>query len=104
MSLKHQYQERIFWIFITSLSLFVGVFILLPPIAQDPSYHDFADQRKLWGIPNFMDVASNLSFLGIGIYGVLTLLIKDKKTQVIFLNDNEQSSYFIFFIGLIFVG
>ena len=32
---------------------------LLPPIAQDPSYHQFADQRTLLGISNFWNVVSN---------------------------------------------
>jgi hypothetical protein len=30
----------------------VAVLLLLPPIAQDPAYHDFADRRGLLGIPN----------------------------------------------------
>jgi hypothetical protein len=30
----------------------------LPPIAQDQSYHDFADQRTILGIPHFWHVVS----------------------------------------------
>jgi len=41
-----------------------------PPIAQDPAYHAFADQRELAGIPNFWNVASNLPFLLVGALGV----------------------------------
>jgi hypothetical protein len=41
------------------------------PIPQDQSYHAFVDQRELWGIPNFLDVVSNLPFLLVGIAGLL---------------------------------
>lgn len=39
------------------------------PISQDPEYHNFADQRSFLGIPNFLDVVSNLPFLLVGILG-----------------------------------
>jgi hypothetical protein len=32
----------------------------LPPLLQDQAYHQFADQRELFGIPNFWNVVSNL--------------------------------------------
>lgn len=38
----------------------------LPPIAQDPTYHEFADRRGLLGIPNIFNVATNLAFLIVG--------------------------------------
>jgi hypothetical protein len=40
------------------------------PFGQDPKYHDFADRRVFFGIPNFFDVISNLAFLFVGIAGV----------------------------------
>lgn len=42
----------------------------LAPIAQDSGYHSFADTRKLFGIPNFFDVVTNLPFLLVGLLGV----------------------------------
>lgn len=45
----------------------------LPEIPQDPTYHNFADQRALWGIPNFGDVASNAAFLVVGGLGLAAL-------------------------------
>jgi hypothetical protein len=41
------------------------------PIPQDPSYHQFADRRTLFGIANFGDVASNALFCLVGGWGVL---------------------------------
>ena len=40
------------------------------PFGQDPNYHDFADRRTFFGIPNFFDVTSNLAFLLVGIAGL----------------------------------
>ena len=38
----------------------------LPPLLQDQTYHQFADQRELFGIPNFWNVISNLPFVAVG--------------------------------------
>jgi hypothetical protein len=50
-----------------------GVFavFLLDPIPQDPAYHAFADSRQIFGVPNFWNVATNLPFLFVGLWGVL---------------------------------
>jgi hypothetical protein len=44
---------------------------LVPPVSQDPTYHDFADARTVGGIPNFWNVVSNFGYLMVGIYGLL---------------------------------
>src|SRR3954464_2783902 len=49
----------------------LAAMLLLPPIPQDQSYHQFADQRTLLGIPNFWNVISNLPFVVIGGIGLL---------------------------------
>jgi hypothetical protein len=41
----------------------------LPPLLQDQAYHQFADQRELFGIPNFWNVVSNLPFVAVGAVG-----------------------------------
>jgi len=46
---------------------------LLRPLLQDQGYHEFADQRALFGIPNFWNVVSNLPFVAIGVAGLLRL-------------------------------
>ena len=52
-----------------ALCAVVGVF-LLPPIPQDPAFHQFADDRTIFTIPNFYNVMSNLPFLVLGIIGL----------------------------------
>jgi hypothetical protein len=58
--------------------------LLLPPIPQDQSYHQFADQRTIFGIPNFWNVISNLPFLAVGALG-LRRFRDDPATVVFFL-------------------
>jgi len=55
------------------LATILAVFGLLDPIAQDLSYHRFADQRFAYGIPRFHDPISNPAFLASGLFGLLTL-------------------------------
>ena len=57
--------------------------LLLPPIAQDQNYHQFADQRKLLGIPNFWNVFSNLPFIAVGVAG-LRQFYRQPATAVLF--------------------
>ena len=51
--------------------LILAVLYFLGPISQPASYHDFADQRVLWQVPNYGDVASNLAYLIFGIIGLI---------------------------------
>jgi len=45
----------------------------LPRLAQDPSYHDFADQRAFLGVPRFADTVSNLPLFAAGVAGLALL-------------------------------
>ncbi len=53
----------------------VVALLFVPPIPQDPAYHNFADHRAFLGIPNFLDVVSNLPFVVVGVLG-LTLVAR----------------------------
>lgn len=44
-----------------------------PAVAQHPHYHEFADQRRWWGLPHAMDLLSNLPFAIGGVGGWLAL-------------------------------
>ena len=41
-----------------------------PPIPQDPAYHVMADRRPLLGIPNALNVLSNIPFAVAGVLGL----------------------------------
>lgn len=70
-----------------------------PPLAQDPTYHDFADQRRLLGIPNFWNVLSNVPFAVIGGLGCWWLR-HEPRPPAAFQNPGERAAYFVFFLGV----
>ena len=49
------------------------VLILVPPIAQDPAFHNFSAQKKFLGIPHFWNVITNIPFLALGIMGLVKI-------------------------------
>lgn len=73
------------------------IILLLKPLPQDMSYHYFADQRTILGIPHFMDVFSNLLFVLVGVYGLLLLGKTTVQWQV-------KLMYAILFSGIILTG
>ena len=52
----------------------VAVVMAQPPIPQDPGYHQLADRRVLLGIPNALDVLSNVGFSVAGAVGLAATL------------------------------
>jgi hypothetical protein len=61
------------WRYVAFVVLIVGPLLWamnLDPIAQNTEYHSFADTREFFGIPNFLDVITNLPFLLIGLLGL----------------------------------
>ena len=55
------------WILLAAIALALA---LAGPIHLPPGYHHFADTRTLLGIPNAIDVLSNLAFLLAGFWGL----------------------------------
>ena len=68
----------------------------LEPIAQRAAYHDFADQRFLLGVPNLLDVASNIAFLIAGALGIALCAGRRPPRQV--------ASWTVFFIATVLTG
>ena len=78
----------------------IAVVFFLPRMAQDPAYHNFADQRSLLGIPNFLNVISNLPFAFVGVLGLRALLGKRTGATISFLDARERWPYVVFFLGV----
>jgi len=72
--------------------------LLLPPIPQPLAYHNFTDHRGWPGIPNFGDVASNLPFAIVGVWGLLVVLAPGRTK---FLDSRERWFYLVAFAALI---
>jgi len=47
-----------------------AVALSIPPIPQDPAYHLFADRRRMLGVPNALNVLSNVGFIVVGSLGL----------------------------------
>lgn len=73
----------------------IVVAILVDPIAQDPAYHRFADQRDILSITNCLNVLSNLPFAVIGALGIV--LINRHGTTVA---PSAKPAWRVFFIGI----
>jgi hypothetical protein len=85
------------WTILAFTALSIAAAFLLPAMPQPTEYHDFADQRQLFGIANFLDVASNAGFLLVGVAGLVVVL----KRRTPFEHNSERLPYAIFFVGLV---
>lgn len=57
------------------------VTLLLPPIPQWASYHAFCDDRPWLGIPNAANVLTNLPFVLIGAWGLLSRRVAEERWE-----------------------
>lgn len=83
------------YLILSCLALVLFVF-LVPPLAQDQLYHQFADQQTMLSIPNALNVVSNLAFFIVGLLGLAALLNQPDK----YCDKSVLPSYQLFFIGL----
>lgn len=72
----------------------------IDPIAQEPAYHHFADQRRIINIANFFNVLSSLPFVIIGIMGMRLVALRQATGGLAEL----QSIYLTFFVGVLLTG
>jgi len=80
------------------------IFILRTgPLPQPLSYHDFADNRVLMGIPHAGDVLTNLAFLAAGAWGLWSLA-QQKLIMRSFIDGRERTLYQWLFIGVLLTG
>lgn len=89
------------WVLVGVLALAAAGVLLVPPIPQDPAYHRFADGRALLGVPNALNVLSNVPFTVVGILGLAALL---GSRRVTFVDPVERRAYVVFFVGVLFTG
>ena len=83
------------WLLVALTLAFALAAVLVGPIPQPQSYHQFADCRTIFGITNFFNVASNIPFLIGGALG-LSLIWKGRGD---FIDQREQLPYLVFFLG-----
>jgi len=74
----------------------IAVFTL-PAVSQDPAYHQFADNRTFFNIPNFYNVISNIPFIIIGLFGLIHFF---KTETMMFANLARVTLY----TGVVLIG
>lgn len=89
------------WLFVFLSVATLLAAAILPSVAQPVEYHQFADQRIFFSIPNFFNVASNLAFLYSGIAG-LVFLLRSPETlnHSTFIQLSERWPYIFLFLSV----
>ncbi len=85
-------------ILVVAVAAAVAAVMAQAPIHQPLAYHDFADGRALLGVPNLLNVATNIPFLIVGLMGFALCL---RRRQ-----PDAPWSWITFFAGvtLVFLG
>lgn len=76
--------------------------ILAPRLPLGSNYHDFADKRTLLGLPNALDVLSNVPFMVVGFWGLIWF--GSEKGRRAFAKNEQRIPYQIFFAGVLLTG
>lgn len=84
------------WLIVCSMAAIVLFFFAIDPIAQDPAYHDFADDRRILGVANFWNVVSNLPFLAVGLTGIGLVVTRPEVVGA----PELRKAWLVFFSGV----
>ncbi|HMK71769.1 MAG TPA: ceramidase domain-containing protein [Myxococcaceae bacterium] len=84
------------WVLAASALVAVAAAYSIRRIPQDPAYHLFADDRTLLGIPNALNVLSNVAFAIVGVLGLQLLL----RGGVEMRDRRERWPWLVFFAGV----
>ena len=82
-------------------AVLAALFFFEPPVAQNPAYFQFADQRELFGIANSLDVLSNLGFLMVGMLGLAWVIRHPPGADRSYLSAWERFVNGLFFSGVL---
>ncbi len=88
--------------FIFLVIALVGIF-LIDKIPQNSGWLQFADRRSFAGIPNFVNVISNIFFIFIGVYGLRFVIVSQLKSYA-FEFEWERVAPAVFFLGILLQG
>ena len=88
--------QRTAWLVAITV-VFALAAVLLPAMPQSLGYHDFSDERSVFGVTHFFDVASNAAFLLAGVTGLVIVA----RRRTVFAHDVERWPYAVLFFGLL---
>jgi hypothetical protein len=81
------------------------LFVAAGPIPQVKSYHHFKDDRTILGVPNALNVLSNVPFLLVGLWGLWYLLFgPGSKPGRAWRQPAERWAFVLMFVGVALTG
>ena len=83
------------WLLLTVVAVVIAVVCASDPVAQSSDYHQFSDQRVIFGVPNFWNVVSNIPFFIVGMIGLGSM----RGTVFHATQPNPRVAYHLFFLG-----
>jgi hypothetical protein len=86
------------WVLLLAMLAIIWIVFLFPAIPQDEAYHNFADHRRLVGIPNCLNVASNIFVLIVGVMGMRFVETIPTGDRSPFSDSVDRWAYFIFLL------
>ena len=87
------------WLLVAALA---GLTWMLPRIPQPLQYHDFADQRTCFGVPNCLNTASNALIVLASLVGLRFL--RSEAGHHAFREPREVLPYALFFFAVVLTG
>jgi hypothetical protein len=100
----HERMIRALPVILFGLAALVVMFIL-PRMPQAQSYHRFKDDRPLLGLPNALNVVSNIPFLAIGVCGLWYFLAgTGARPGRTYLLPAERWPFVVMFLGVALTG
>src|SRR6266851_9213078 len=83
----------------------VVVLAFLAPMPQAPGYHRFKDARTLLGLPNALNVLSNIPFFLVGVWGLwYHLLGSGARAGRAWIDPAERGAFAMMFLGVALTG
>jgi hypothetical protein len=82
-------------VFVATAAAFVA-----PPVPQPLAYHHMADERSWLGIPNALNVLSNLPFAVVGMLGLAAIFGSARDPRALFRDSWERWPYAALFTGV----
>lgn len=81
------------------------LFLEVAPVPQPKSYHQFKDDRTMLGVPNALNVLSNIPFLLVGGWGLWFLLVgQGSRPGQAWQEPAERWAFVLMFFGVFLTG
>ncbi len=82
------------------IAALIAATFFIHKIPQSEAYHDFADQRPMLGVPNCLNVISNVLFFFVGTLGIFQIFLGGQGGAPNFIDSRERWPWLVFFASV----